>query len=103
MTILLNYLGHELTDEWQLVCLEPVFKTALVLPPKGQSDAGSISGLISIPHCTVFVLVPGDCLVTGLRTYDVEPNGLPQYGLLNLLHRKLFTVPYKYGIVQRIT
>lgn len=103
MKTLLNYLGHELTDQWQVICVDAVFKTGMVLPPKGHSDAGSVSGLISIAHCTVFVLVPDECLVDELPLYTAEPNTPPQCGLLNLLHRKLFTESYKYGIVQRIT
>ena len=103
MKILLNYLGHELTDQWQVVCLDTTYKTALVLPPRGHSDAGAVSGLISISHCTVFVLVPDECLVDGLTLYTALGNHPPQFGLLNLLHKKLFQEPYKYGIVQRIT
>jgi len=103
MQNLIDYLGHQLTDSWQVICVEPVFKTALVLPPRGHSDAGEVSGLISLSHCTVFVLVPDECLVEGLTLYTAEAHTPPQTGLLNLLHRKLFDQSYKYGIVHRIT
>ncbi len=103
MQSLLNYLNIGVTDAWQVIGVDTVFKRAFVLAPKGHSTSTAVKGLISLSHCSVFVLVHPDSVVADLKLYTVEPNNTPHYGLLALLYKKLFAEQYQYGIIQLIT
>lgn len=103
MNSLLNYLNVHQTDVWQVIGIDSIYNKAIVLAPKGHSSSQDVTKLINLAHCCVYVLVPPDSMVDDMPLYQVQAKHAPHFGLLVLLHKRLFDEPYQYGIIQKIS
>jgi len=100
---ILTYLETNITDEWQILHQNDIWRTVLAIPPH-KGDIQSLKGAISMSACTIYVILPTTgCDISDIDLiYTVPVNCQPGLGLTVLLQRKLFLEEYTYGVIHKI-
>ena len=100
---ILTYLKTDISDKWQILQTDDIWRTVLVVPPR-TGDIESLLSAITLPACTAYIILPQGCDITGIEiVYTVPVNCQPALGLTVLLQRKLFLEEYSYGVIHKIS
>jgi len=100
---ILDYLGTNITDDWQLMYEDKFFNVVMVVAPR-TGNINDLKNMVNMDLCSIYVVLSEECNIVGLDCiYKNGPNEIPAVGFHVSIGKYLTPEPYMYGVVHKIS